>query len=481
MKKLTVVQFLETFSEKEFKRFDQYIHSPFFTKHKGVIALFDYIKAFYPLFPAEKIRKEEVFADLFPDEKYIEKRIYKLGSRLYQELLNFLALQELMKDQTLWESILPIPSLYFRNIDSFLPSLLVEAKQKMEKQPLRDDTYYLYQFHLQKAQNNIVLSQDSRDSGLKPKSIFEDFNQYILIVKLRLLVALLNRNYMFKGEELDAELKEVKELYERMEPKNSKVAGLYWQLVHMFLEPQSEEAYKKYRDLISRYGSLMRKEAEYEAYIYGANFCSSQIKQGKSEYLEEVFRIYAELLDKELFFLFPSVSHVNFKNVNNVSLHLNKLEWAKDFNKEYGKFLPKKYRDTVVNYCQARISFEEKEYKLSLKKLQTLEFFDPFYRLNYDLLVIKNFYETEAYSAMISRCDASLKFLRRETAFSENNKASYLNTIKFIKRLGNAIYKKKKNLAWIQRDFSNTALMVDRKWMKEKIAELKENNQDFQF
>lgn len=126
----------------------------------------------------------------------------------------------------------------------------------------------------------------------------------------------------------------------------------------------------------------------------------------------------------------------------------------------------------MVNYCQARISFEEKAYDDSLNKLQKLEFLDPFYRLNYDLLVIKVFYETKSYSAMISRCDASLKFLRRETTFSENNKTSYLNTIKFLKRLGSAIYKQKKNLAWIQRDFSQTTLMVDRKWIQEKINEL---------
>ncbi|MEM6804620.1 MAG: hypothetical protein AAF696_24685, partial [Bacteroidota bacterium] len=170
---------------------------------------------------------------------------------------------------------------------------------------------------------------------------------------------------------------------------------------------------------------------------------------------------------------FPSVSHINFKNVNNVSIHLNKLDWAKEFNKSYGQYLPEKYRDTVVNYCQARIAFEEKAYKQSLNKLQHLEFLDPFYRLNYDLLVIKIFYETAAFSSMISRCDASLKFLRRESTFSENNKTSYLNTIKFIKRLGNAIYKKKKNMDWIARDFANTQLMVDRKWVKEKIEELK--------
>lgn len=79
MKNLKVVQFLEALSPSEFEEFDKYVRSPFFNNNQESIQLFAELKAYYPDFPAESIRKEKMFKMAFPGASFSEKKKYTIS------------------------------------------------------------------------------------------------------------------------------------------------------------------------------------------------------------------------------------------------------------------------------------------------------------------------------------------------------------------------------------------------------------------
>src|SRR5690242_8650124 len=56
LSKLTVA--LKAFTEPQFKRLKEYVHSPYFKVPAASVALFDYLYHLYPNFPEKKIKPE---------------------------------------------------------------------------------------------------------------------------------------------------------------------------------------------------------------------------------------------------------------------------------------------------------------------------------------------------------------------------------------------------------------------------------------
>jgi hypothetical protein len=86
-----LLSILRKLNTRERTRFKEYVASPFFNKHKGLIKLCDYLFEYTPLFNHENLSQKAAFAAIFPDEKYSEQLIYTLLSNLLELMNGFLA------------------------------------------------------------------------------------------------------------------------------------------------------------------------------------------------------------------------------------------------------------------------------------------------------------------------------------------------------------------------------------------------------
>lgn len=472
MKNLKVIQFLEALSPSEFEEFDRYVRSPFFNTNQESIALFEQIKEFYPEFPAKKISKERIFHLAFPGTPYSEKKIYNLGILIYYQLLTFLAGQQIREQQKLWEPIHLIEALSHRNLDKYIPKFIEEAEKHLDSFPLRDESYFYHMRQFVEYRYNFFLSQNNRapEEGLQLMS--EQLDHYILLSKLGIAMPMANQEYILSSTEDNGWVAEAVELYENAKTETPKIADLYYQIVKMLTFKEGAEHFKKTRTLLRECRELLPRVQIYQAYLYTVNFCSKKIKEGELLYREKVFEVYKEMLEDDLLFSIPIINNINFKNLVSVSLKLKEYVWTEKFILTYKNQLDPKYQEGVSSFCLANLFFEKKEYKKSQKFLNKVDFIDPFYRINHDLLLFKIYYERGEVQALFSRTNTFEVFIRRNTSLSKNNKIAYANMVRFLKKLIRVKHDGKKNISSIRRAFEACDLMVDRNWIREKIIEL---------
>ena len=84
MQNFKIIQVLRTLDKKEFKKFGEYVYSPFFNKNKNVRKLYDILSKHYPEFENRNLNVEKIFTKVFPKEKYDYFKINNIISDLYK-------------------------------------------------------------------------------------------------------------------------------------------------------------------------------------------------------------------------------------------------------------------------------------------------------------------------------------------------------------------------------------------------------------
>ena len=102
MKETKLIDLLKRLNKEEFKDFEKFASSPYFSRGRDLSPLFKSLKPFYPDFENEKLTDEFIFKKLYPDKKFGDERSVSLLRTLTSELFNlgkeFLAYSEFNQD-----------------------------------------------------------------------------------------------------------------------------------------------------------------------------------------------------------------------------------------------------------------------------------------------------------------------------------------------------------------------------------------------
>ena len=94
MENTNVIKLLRTFSKKEFKDFEGFVHSPAKNRKRDVSRHFDAIKKYYPDFDSPKFIDENFYKVLFPKQKFDKARFAVEAFYLFESACQFLTLLE---------------------------------------------------------------------------------------------------------------------------------------------------------------------------------------------------------------------------------------------------------------------------------------------------------------------------------------------------------------------------------------------------
>ena len=84
MLKSKALDILKTFSTEEFKRFEQFVSSPYFNTNKSVLKLVLELKKFYPDFNSDKMTEDYIYGRVYGKDKYSYSAMRNLMSGLIQ-------------------------------------------------------------------------------------------------------------------------------------------------------------------------------------------------------------------------------------------------------------------------------------------------------------------------------------------------------------------------------------------------------------
>ena len=155
-----------------------------------------------------------------------------------------------------------------------------------------------------------------------------------------------------------------------------------------------------------------------------------------------------------------------------IALRLGKYDWTEKFIKDYQDSLPESSRENAVTYNLAQVYFYQKRHEEVIKLLQTVEYDDVAYNLGSKSMLLATYYETDEIEPLYSLFESFRAFLNRHKDIPAERRESYLNLIKFTKKLTRIVPGEKRELEKIRDDAERIKNIASFNWLQEKIAEL---------
>ena len=470
MQKSKVYSILQYFDKYQQNSLRKYIISPYFNKHEVLINLFELLITNINESPEQPIKKKEIWKSLVPNKEYDDVRFRKLNSDLLKLVESFLA-QQVYEENPLHQATYLMESVSNLKMEKLYNTSLRTARRLSKQQFFKPANYYFYQYQIEKNHYEIKDSELNRESKTNYEAIVKNLDSFFLAEKLRWYTSILSRqnvmNYKYNLLFIDEIIEHIKKYnYDETPP-----IAIYYQIYLTQKESETEDHYFKLKDLIERYSLLFPIKEANDIYSHAINYCINNVNQGKDKFLYEFLDINEDLLRKEIL-IDGELSPWKFQNIVIIALRVGKFEWTENFIKKYIEKLPESYRENALTFNLARLYFYQKKHDNVISLLQTVEYEDIAYNLISKAMLLCTYYETDEIDSLYSFTDTFRVYLNRNKNITQKRKKSYLNLIKYVRKLARLIPGDKKAVQQLKLEIEQASEVNSKKWLKEKIKEL---------
>ena len=248
---------------------------------------------------------------------------------------------------------------------------------------------------------------------------------------------------------------------------------IYYHILLLLLEEEEEETnYRKVKNLLQHNYSLFAQAEARDMLVFAQNHCIKQINRGNIIYLKEIFYFYQFSIEKNLVYENGFISPQTFKNIVSTALRLKKGKWAQSFIKTFSAKVVKQHQANTFNYNMANVYYSQKQYGACLKLLQQVNFKEAFYGFDAKVLMLKTFYEQEDFEALDRFWFSFYMYVKRNRYISDAHKTSYLNFLKFTRKLMTVSSSGNQKILIIKKAIQNTKPISNINWLLE-MAEKK--------
>ncbi len=470
MQKSKVYSILQYFDKYQQNSLRKYIQSPYFNKHEVLIKLFELLITNLNDTPESPLEKEVLWSSLITDKAYDDVRFRKLNSDLLKLVESFLA-QQVYEENPLHQATYLIEAVGNTKMEKLYKSTMRTARRLSKQQYFKPSNFYFYQYQIEKNYYDLENSELRRESITNYEAIIKNLDSFYLAEKLRWYTSILSRksfvNYNYNLLFIDEIIDHIKKYnYDKTPP-----VAIYFQIYLTQKESQIEEHYFKLKELIEAHSLLFPIDEANEIYSHAINYCISKVNQGKDNFLYEFLDINEDLLRKEIL-IDGELSPWKFQNIVTISLRVGNYDWTENFINQYKNKLPEIYKENAVTFNLARLYFYQKKHDKVLPLLQTVEYEDIGYNLNSKAMLLGTYYELDEIDSLYSFTDTFRVFLNRNKNITQKRKKSYLNLIKYVRKLARLIPGDKKAVQQLKLEIEQASEVNSKKWLKEKIEEL---------
>jgi hypothetical protein len=296
---------------------------------------------------------------------------------------------------------------------------------------------FLHQYFRSQEENqyNFNFTKDIKKQYSSIINIMNSAELFSDLVFLRNYCSLITFSNVYQSLPFELPIAKLKEIKEKKWEVNHLEFSVYLALIDLLIH-QNKEFYLRFKTVVFENFDIWEDEEKVNFMAYLLNFTSLQINKGDVAYIDEQYNLFHYF---EEIGIFDIPNYINQGRINNVVfIYLRKKEFqkAEDFVNKYVRLLDEEYMDTCRHFNLARIKFENKQYKESLRELLRVDFSkDAFYSINSKLLLLKNYFELHETDAFESLCASFKEFIRSNKVISDSNKTNYLNFIKSIRKL----------------------------------------------
>ena len=479
-----LINTLKSLSKRELTKFQEYVHSPFFNKHEKQVLLVDYVAKYYPDFSSSKLDKKTVFKYLFPKLSYRESKMNNCISDLLKLLESYLAYTEWQKNELIVQRNLMV-HLFEKRLDKHFQRILKSIRRSIKQQNLFDTDHYLLLYNIEKDEDLYNIFNNEYQKEIHLQRSVDNLDRYYFVNKLKMACEMVNRQNIVKIQFdlhfLEELLTYIENQFERFQ-KTPEVL-IYYAILQTLTQSKEESHYPKLIALLDEHAEKFYPQDAIEMYAYAQNYCIKKINNGQDDYLSELFKLYKQLLEKQLLIKNDTLEERHYKNIVTVSLRLNEFDWTKHFIYQYKEYLLESIRENAFQYNLASMYYEQKNYDDALQLLNTVEFTNVMYYLDSKSMLLKIYYDLDESGPLFSLIDAVNIYLKRSKTVAKYQNTIYHNLFRFTKRA----YKIKEQMPYSakeknQKDFKKLQELIhknpeiaNKKWLFDKVNELEKS------
>jgi hypothetical protein len=471
-----LAELFTSFSKKELKELEEFLHSPYFNKSPKVLSLFYQIKKQYPKIGISGMSKEDIFGSLYPGEKFNPLKLELIISALVKLIEKFLKIKYVLEDKESSDLIL-LKTFRSKDLHKNFSSTAKRYLNTLKNKAAQNTNDYLL---ISQVENEIINS-DVYDvflsKNLRFQKVIDNLDYYIAASKLSQASFILEH----KNEVGDDLKYNLWLLNETLDFVRSKIAIIenehpllycYYMIALMLIEPENENNFFVLKKYIIKYDSVINEAFLWEVLIGMENYCDNRIKNNREKYINESFEIYKILEAKNFFKKQIYINHIDFLNVVTVGLALKKQQWVDEFAANYKNKLPLEFKNDTISLAKAELLFSKGQFESSLASLSKVKYENYYFYLRIKILQAKIFYETGENELLFCTLDALRHYLSRNKKLLIRYEKVTLN---FIHYLNFIIVNDKLNedqLLLMKDKISKETQLTSKEWLLAKYDEL---------
>lgn len=452
-------------SPKERRDFELFVNSPYINRRNEVSRLFEFMVENIAI-SESALTKEKAWKYVFQNEEYDDKKMRYTMSFLLQALRQFLIYREVEED-LVQSQVLLCRSLRQRRLSKLFESEIQKTMELQEKQPYRN-THYHYNNYLIQLEQGEYQSQKSRRGDLPLQKLADELTSFYVADFLKQNCSILShqtvaqRNYSLKL------LDEVLSHVETSDYSSSPAIEIYYCGYKALSDLNNESYFIQLKKLISQYWSNFPAHESREIYLMAINYCIKKLNKGDSKYLREGFDLYKSGLENEVFLEDGYLADFNYKNISRLGLYLGEYDWVEHFLNHYKKLLYPRTRENTYLYNLAYFYFQKPEYDKAMVLLQKVDFNDVLNNLDARRMLLKIYYELGEFEPLHSLLDSLKTYISRQKDVGYH-KDTYLNLIRFVKKMIRHDLSNPKTRSALIDEIKNTPAFSDQSWLLKQL------------
>lgn len=461
---MKLLPILASLSKKDWHWLQKFVNSPIYNQHVAVIRLFDFFRK-RPIDSENHHSSEFLHKKLFPETPFDPAKTHHAANYLLRCTENFLAWDE-------WEQDEPGRQFYLlqacrrRGLNRHFTETFEKLERSIQERPIHDADYYRFRYNLALEGYNHSMQSGERSTAeqLQPLSDWHDIS--FVAEKLKNACGILSRQRVLHIE-LDLGLLPSVLDFVRARPGllEHPAVAVYFYGYLALSEPSEDAHFFALKKLLESSASKFPVNELRDIYLLGINFCIHRINLRQENYLREVFDLYKNGLESDVFIENGDISRFTYTNITLTALRLREFDWTHKFLLDYRNILPETQRQGTFAFNLARYHCERGDYAQAMPLLLEMDFDDVLHNLTAKAMLAKMYWETSEINALQNLLTSFSVYLRRKRQVSNQLRTGYQNFIRFVRRLEAMPPGKKAARTALREEIVQTPLVAEKDWL----------------
>ncbi len=477
MRESKLTEMVKGISPAEFRKFGEFLNSPYHNKSRKIIQLFELINFNYDEFDANIITNEKIAKAIFNGEGDKDQNVRTLISSFTSLLEEYLAIEELSKNPLFGKTLL-LRSLRDRNILKTFDMVSKEIMEIQQKDFNRNTDYYYNEFSFKETWLNYHGEDLDLDLDKSYLEMSENADYLFIVTKLKVLNTVISRKILsgigiYKSYwGVENILNYIEKNIEKIE-ENHPIIFSEYKILMMILEPAKDIHFHDLEKHVFNNINKLNEEELEQVYYSLSNYCVNKIALGEDKFVNELYKIHSNFEKTGFYTKNKNLMYTDFIGVIICGLNMKHLKWVQHFFETYKSNITSDVKRDTINLSLALIAFYEKKYKECIGYLGKVGYKYTYFYLKSKETLIKAYYELDEIESMEAVVDAAKHYLKRHKDILSIHYDRFILFLNYVINLTKLDKKQKPELKILMKKLDENRTTIAREWLIEKIIEMK--------